>query len=91
MKIKKKVEVIKEIDVEVKLPYFCKSKNGRVFFKILNEEGHTIRVATYTFETSIEFSKLLNEGLIFTENNIEIEENEFNEAFNQALETLKNK
>lgn len=91
MKIKQKVKVIKEIDVEVKTPYFCKSQSGLMFYKILNEEGHTIRVSNYSFSVSIEFSKLLNELMIFAENNIEIEENEFNEAFEQALETLKNK
>lgn len=91
MKIRKKVNVVKEIEVDIKLPYFCKSKNGSVFYKVLNEEGHNMRVATYGFSTSIEFSEILNEGLVFEEGNIEIEENEFNEAFEQALETLKNK
>lgn len=91
MKIKTKVNVQKEIEVEIKLPYFCKSESGFAFCKVLNEEGHNIRVETYSFSTSIEFSEFLNEGLIFAENNIEIEENEFNEAFEQALETLKNK
>lgn len=91
MKIKQKVKVIKEIDVEVKTPYFCKSKNGFSFYKVLNEKGHNIRVVTYDFSTSIEFSEMLNEGLIFAGSNTEIEENEFNEAFKQALETLKNK
>lgn len=91
MKIKQLVKVIKEIDVEVKTPYFCKSEKGFAFYKVLNEEGHNIRVETYSFSTSIEFSEFLNEGLIFAEGNTEIEENEFNGAFNQALETLKNK
>ena len=91
MKIRKKVNVVKEIEVDIKLPYFCKNENGCVFFKILNEEGHIIRVATYEFATSIEFSQMLNEYLVFAEGNTEIEENEFNEAFEQALETLKNK
>lgn len=91
MKIKQKVKVIKEIDVEIKTPYFCKSENGCVFYKVLNEKRHNIRVVTYGFATSIEFSEILNEGLIFAGSNTEIKENEFNEAFEQALETLKNK
>lgn len=91
MKIKTKVNVLKEVEVEIKIPYFCKSANGLVFYKVLNEDGHNIEVKTYDFATSIEFSKMLNKSLVFTEDNIEIEESEFNEAFERALETLKNK
>lgn len=91
MKIKTKVNVVKEIEVEIKLPYFCKTANGCVFYKLLNEEGHNMRVATYNFATSIEFSETLNGAIIFAEANIEIDENEFNEAFERVLETLKNK
>jgi hypothetical protein len=91
MKIGKKINVQKEIDIEIKTPYFTKSANGRVFYKILNEEGHNIRVSTYGFSTSIEFSKTLNEYLIFAQDNIEIKESEFNEAFDYAIKTLKKK
>lgn len=91
IKIKTMINVQKEVDVEIKLPYFCKSENGEVFYKVLNEDGHNIRVSTYDFIAGIEFSILLNEKLIFAEGNIEIEESEFNEAFEYAMKFLKNK
>lgn len=91
LKIKTKVNVVKEIEVEIKLPYFCKSENGSVFYKVLNEDGDNIRVVTYSFSTSIVFENTLNEYLVFAKGNTEIEENEFNEAFEQVLEILKNK
>lgn len=91
MKIKKKINVQKEIDVEIKIPFFTKSENGRVFYKILNEEGHNICVLTYEFSTSIEFKNWLNEYQIFAQDNIEIEESEFNEAFDYAMKTLNEK
>lgn len=91
MKIKTTVNVQKEIDVEIKTPYFCRSENGRVFYKVLNEEGHNIIVKTYGFSTSIEFSTTFYDNLIFAEDNTEIEETEFNEAFEKAMNILKNK
>lgn len=91
MKIKTTVNVQKEIDVEIKTPYFCRSENGCVFYKVLNEEGHNISVTIYGFSTRIEFSEMLYESQVFAGDNTEIEESEFNEAFEQALEILKNK
>lgn len=91
MKIKQKVNVVKEIEVDIKLPYFCKLENGCVFYKLLNEDGHYIQVSTYSFSTSVEASEIPNIGIIFAENNIEIEENEFNEAFEKTVEILINK
>lgn len=85
MKIKTKV--FKEVDIEVKLPYFCKSKNERVFYKVLNEKGHNIEVKIYGFATSIEFSTTLNENLVFVEY-IKIEEGEFNLASAKVMATL---
>lgn len=85
---KTKVNVVKEVEVEMELPYFCKSENEH---KALNADGHTIIVKTYRFATSIEFSETLNEGLVFEEGYIEIEESEFNEAFKDAVEFLASK
>lgn len=89
MKIKTKVNVVKEIEVDIKIPYFCKSENGCVFYKVLNEEGHTIRVVNYSFSKSVDYSEIFNERLVFEWGNIEIKEGEFNEAFEQVLEALK--
>lgn len=56
---------------------------------MLNEEGHTIRVINYSFTKSVDYSEIFNERLVFEWGNIEIKEGEFNEAFNQVLEALK--
>lgn len=91
LKIKTMINVQKEVDVEIKLPYFCKIESGKVFYKVLDEAGNNIRVSIYSFKTEIEFSEIFYDNLIFAEGSTEIEESEFNEAFEHAIEILKNK
>lgn len=91
MKIKTKINLQKEIEVEIKIPYFCKSGNGRVFYKVMNKQGHFITINTYDFIRKVEFLTYLNELTVFSDGNVEITEEEFNKVFDDTLEFLKNK
>lgn len=91
MKIKKTVTVTKRVDVDVEIstPYFCKSENGRVFYKIINEQGNFITVTTYDFSKGVDFQRDLNEYVVLRDSNVEITEEEFNKVLNEVLDFLR--
>lgn len=83
-----KTESISYKNIKVKLPYYAKSNNNKLFYKVLSKE-EVIQVELYNFSTSISFNNSI--GLAFSKDVEICNEYEFKEAYDKALIFINNK
>ena len=72
-------------EVEVNLPYFSRSENGKVFYKVLSAD-RMVRVNLYDFHTAVEYTGSVE--LALASDCVGCLESEFDTAFAEAMSKL---
>ena len=83
--LKKTVTETIRKEVEVNLPYFSKSKNEKVFYKVLSSD-RMLKVSLYDFHTTIEYTGVLE--LAFDSDCDECQSLDFSEAYVKAMSII---
>jgi hypothetical protein len=86
LKIKETIIEKKIFEKEVDLPYYCKSENGYSHYKIISE-NLAIKVSDWGFQCEIVMKQSVNHLI---DDAIEINEAEFQAAFQTTLSKIQN-